>query len=77
MTLEKTVQNNLIQIFTKLGYQHIGSNIKLLGNSPKLDDNFKKQIERLNKEVLQNHTLTDTEFERLEVEKVHQHFIGL
>lgn len=65
MTLEKTVQNNLIQIFTKLGYQHIGSNIKLLGNSPKLDDNFKKQIERLNKEVLQGEELTNDEFQRL------------
>jgi len=65
MTLEKTIQNNLIQVFKRLGYDYLGSHIKLQGNSPKLDDNFRVQMNRLNKEVLQNRKLSDTEFERL------------
>lgn len=73
MTLEKTTQNNLIEVFKRMGYQHLGSHIKLLGSSPKLDDNFKKQIERLNKDVLQGAELSKDEFQRLRNEYPKNH----
>lgn len=65
MTLEKDIQKNLIQVFQKLGYEHIGSQVKLNGHSPKLDDNFKQEIKRLNKNSLQGQDLSDSEFQRL------------
>lgn len=68
MPLEKTTQNNVIQVFKKLGYEYIGSNIKLKGHSPKLDDLFRREMNRLNREVLAGNELSDDEFLRLKNE---------
>lgn len=65
MVMEKTVQENLIQNFKHLGFQYLGTRIKLQGHSPRLDENFKTQMERLNKEALKSQRLSDSEFQRL------------
>lgn len=69
MALEKVVQNNLIDLFKRMGYTHErgenGKEINLIGRAPRLDEVFKREIERLNSETLGGATLSETEFERL------------
>lgn len=65
MASEKFVQYGAIESFSKLGYEVLESHIKLNGNSPRLDENFRKQMNRLNFDVLQGSPLSNSEFQRI------------
>lgn len=64
---EEVIKASAIQTFRNLGYEVLPPMLKVNGLSPKVDDNFREQLIKLNSTALAGKPLSDAEFNRVQI----------